>query len=235
MFRLVIEQRVPRLLTKLRTVVAHGVGELGEEGDLLVGVAGNLSPGNPMIGQEGGATGGINQHLGVQVFRHPSGRANLQTDDGVALDDRGKGGGLDPDGTAFHGGFEQNLVEAAPHDIPGEVGNLLALFVAPHKSNPEVVFPIRAVENGAVFYGVTLGLDLRPEPEILQGKRRRSRQRLADMVARMIISFDDHWRDAVPKEIHRGGSASRTAAEDNNGMFLVSHDTETIRSSRNYL
>ncbi len=92
--------------------------------------------------------------------------------------------------------------------------------------NPEVVLSIRAVEDGAVFHWVALGLDGGSEPEILQGECRGSRQGLADVVARMIIPFDNYRRDAVPEEIHRGSGASRPAPEINNGMFLVRHDTK---------
>ena len=67
-FLLIIEKRVARLLGEFRPVVANGVGELGEQGDLLVRGAGHFLPGHTVIGQERGATGGVDQHLGVKLL-----------------------------------------------------------------------------------------------------------------------------------------------------------------------
>ena len=58
---------------------------------------GNFRPGHPMIGQESGATGGIDQHFGIKILRRASRRADGQSDDRIFLHDGSDCGCFDPD------------------------------------------------------------------------------------------------------------------------------------------
>jgi hypothetical protein len=89
-------------------------------------------------------------------FPSPFGGADLQADHGVALNDRGESRRVDPSGARSMAASNNDLVETAPHHIPGGVWDLLALFIAPDQSDPEIILPIRSVKDGPVLHWITL-------------------------------------------------------------------------------
>ena len=56
--------------------------------------------------------------------------------------------------------------------------------------------------------------------------------RLADVIPRVIVTFDDHWDDTLAKQIHGGCGAPRTTSEDYYRVFFGGHkEAENVRES----
>src|SRR4030095_10341571 len=131
------------------------------------------------------------------MFRGASRRSNSEPDDGVIFANGRHRSGFDPFGAPLESGVEQHLVEGAAQYVPSIVGDLVLVLVAPDERDPELVFPIRAIENSAVFQRIILRFDRRPKPEFSQCELRRASQRFTDMIAWERFSLDDDRLDAT--------------------------------------
>ncbi|MEP6602222.1 MAG: hypothetical protein ABJB49_10515 [Nitrospirota bacterium] len=133
------------------------------------------------------------------------------------------GASLYPNRAARNCGIEDDLVERAAHDIPGVIGHLHTIFIAPYDLDPKVVLAVGSVEDHPVFDWVSLCLKGWAETEIFQRKGGCARERLAHMEARMNGPLHDHRRNALSQQMQRSGRTSRTAAKNYDQTFFVRH------------
>src|ERR1051325_9616643 len=182
-----------------------------------------------MISKKGGTARSINENVRVNSISRPSRCADSQADHRIVSANWCDGSRLDPFSAAVKSGIEQDFVEGAAQDVPGTIGNLIVIFVAPNERNPELVFPIGAITHRTVLQGVILSFDRRPETEFLECQSGRAGERFTNVISWERVALDDQRLDATSQKIHRGTRSGWTAAEDYHWVLLRRHLRNLLR------